>query len=490
MIGILKTRGPALAALAISMALAGCTSLAPEYDPMRAPIPYGWPVHGQKATTDVGTLQWEDFIVDQRLQEAVKAALANNRDLRQSLLNIQAARAQYGIQKSERFPGVSLSASGTRQRSPADVAGAAAPVTQSTYQAGVGFTSFELDLFGRVASLNEAALQTYLATEEAGRAARLALIAEVAQTYITRDSAMRRVELTRQTLDAREWSLYLIEQRRKTGASGALDYEEATGLKEQARADLERTQRELVQSENALRLLTGGSYPMSKLPIQPIEEAVLVQNLVPGMPSTLLTRRPDILAAEHELRARHADIGAARAAFFPRLSLTGFAGSSSTELGRLFSGGQASWSFAPQLTLPIFDGGRNSANLDLAEVRRDIAVAKYESTVQSAFREVSDALAATDTLKREESAKLALARSSASSLKLSEARYRAGVDSHLRYLDAQRSSYANEIAVIEVTTQRQVALVTLFRTLGGAWAKATTVGTAVGADSKLSHRAD
>lgn len=471
-----QLRRAGMGVLLASMALAGCTSLAPNYERPLAPVPAAWPVAGPAAeasteSTLQGALQWQDFIVDPSLQALIQAALENNRDLRQTLLNIQAARAQYGIQRADRLPGVSASATGTRQRTPADVGGTADPVTSSNYQAGVGFTSFELDLFGRVASLSEAALQTYLASEETGRAARLTLIADVAQAYITRDSALRRLDLTRQTLETRERSQFLIEQRRRTGASGALDHEEAIGLTEQARADLERIQRELSQSENALRLLVGDSHALSGLPISPVDGLLVVKEMVPGLPASLLARRPDILAAEHELKARHADIGAARAAFFPRLSLTGFLGSSSADLSNLLRGGQSAWSFSPQLTLPIFDAGRNSANLTLAEVRKDMAVARYELSIQTAFREVADALSASDTLRREEVAKQALARSSAASLALSEARYRAGVDSHLRYLDAQRGSYANQIGLIDIATQRQTALVTLFRTLGGAWSK-------------------
>lgn len=470
-------RRAGLGLIAASMALAGCTSLAPNYERPLAPVPGTWPTKGAVAAAE-GTLPWQDFIVDAQLQALIKTALENNRDLRQTLLNIQAARAQYGIQRADRLPGVSASATGTRQRTPADVGGTANPVTASNYQAGVGFTSFELDLFGRVASLSEAALQTYLASEQTGRAAQLTLIADVAQAYLTRDSAIRRLDLTRQTLEARERSQFLIEQRRRSGASSALDHEEAIGLTEQARADLARIQRELSQSENALRLLVGDSQAVSGLPIRPADGPIVVTELVPGLPASLLARRPDILAAEHELKARHADIGAARAAFFPRLSLTGFLGASSADLSKLFSGGQSAWSFSPQLTLPIFDAGRNSANLTLAEVRKDMAVARYEQSIQTAFREVADALSAADTLRREEVAKQALARSSAASLALSDARYRAGVDSHLRYLDAQRGSYANQIGLIDIATQRQTALVTLFRTLGGAWSKPAGVGSA------------
>lgn len=457
-------------ALALTLGLGGC-SLAPTLHKPEAPIPQQWAGNVPTAAASAA-VDWQDFVTDPAVRNLVEQALRNNRDLRQTLLNIEVARAQYRIQRADRLPGLNAQAGGTRQRTPADLSAGGAATIGNTIQAGVGITSFELDLFGRVKSLSDAALQDYLATEEAGRAARLSLVAEVVQAYLTRDSAQRRLELTQLTLAARERSLELIAQRRRNGASSAVDYQEALGLTEQARADFERNAREFSQATHALALLVGDHQAVAALPAAVAYGPLVLQQLVPDMPAALLTRRPDILAAEHQLQARNANIGAARAAFFPSISLTGFFGSSSADLSRLFEGGQQAWSFAPQLTLPIFDGGRNRANLDVAKVRKDMAVAKYEATIQTAFREVADALAATDTLRREESARQALAASSAETMRLSEARYRAGVDSHLRYLDAQRSNYTNQVALIEVTTQRQTALVSLFRALGGSWSAA------------------
>ena len=458
---------PSVMTLAFLM-LTGC-GMAPKYQRPDAPVPQAWTAATQTVVAAETTPEWTDFVTDPTARHLVERALANNRDLRQSLLNIEAARAQYRIQRADRLPSLAVQGAGTRQRTPADLSGTGAASTGSSFQTGVGVTAFELDLFGRVRSLSDAALQEFLSTEEAGRAAKLSLVAEVVQAYLARDSAQRRLGLTQLTLEARLRSLDLIAQRRAAGASSAVDHQEASGLAEQAKADLERSDREFAQATNALALLTGDHQLVRQLDGPAAGGLPELQELVPGMPADLLTRRPDILAAEHQLRGRNADIGAARAAFFPRISLTGFLGSSSTELSRLFDGGQSAWSFAPQLTLPIFDAGRNQSNLDLATVRKDMAVAKYEATIQTAFREVSDALVATDTLRREERARAALAKSSEAAMRLSEARYRAGLDSHLRYLDAQRSSYANEVALIEVRTQRQVARVTLFRALGGAW---------------------
>ena len=261
----------------------------------------------------------------------------------------------------------------------------------------------------------------------------------------------------------------LVSQRRAAGAATALDYQEAVGLAEQARAERESTERQLRQADNALVLLLGTPDAARLLPATPRDDLMVLQDIAPGTSSELIERRPDILASEHRLKARNADIGAARAAFFPRISLTGSVGSSSAELSGLFDGGSRAWSFAPTLSLPIFAGGRNRANLDLAEVRQDAAVADYEGTIQTAFREVADALAATDTLRREEAARQALAGSSEAAMALAKARYEGGVDDYLRYLDAQRSTFSNQTTLIQISTERQIALVDLFRSLGGGW---------------------
>lgn len=452
--------------------LSGCTSLAPSYERPVAPIPDQWNMVQEQTNaqrSSAASLDWQSFVADEQLRHLIDLAIVNNRDLRQTLLNVEAARAQYRMQRSDRLPGIEAQGSGTRQRIPADLSTTGQSQVQSSWQAGVGLTAFELDLFGRVRSLSEAAMQEYLAREGTARSAQISLVAEVIQAYLTRDGAQNSYLLTTQTLESREASLNLIAQRREMGVASALDYQEALGLAEQARADLERIDREFRQASNALGLLVGVNDINTHLPALPSPGTLLVQEITAGLPSELLTHRPDIQAAEHRLRARNADIGAARAAFFPRISLTGIFGSSSTELSNLFDSGQRAWSFMPQITLPIFSGGRNRANLDLAGVRQEIAVADYEKSIQTAFREVSDALAATDTLRREEQAMRKLAQSSQEAMRLSEARYRAGVDGHLRYLDAQRRAFSSQIALIDITTQRQIALATLFRALGGGW---------------------
>lgn len=463
-------RKPAFAAsaLLLAMILGGC-SMAPTYERPQAPVAANWNSPAAENGQAASNLDWQTFIVDSELRSLVSVALDNNRSLRQTLLDIEQARAQYRIQRADRVPGLNAAANGNRQRLPGDLSNSGSSAVSSSYQVGLALPEYELDLFGRVKSLTDAALEQYLSTEEAARSARIALIAEVSQAYLTYDGAQRRHSLTEQTLVSREDSLSLISQRRTAGAATALDYQEALGLVEQSRAELESNARQKQQALNALVLLLGTSDAAKRIPQVPQDKPMLIQDIAPGTPSELIERRPDILAAEHVLKARNADIGAARAAFFPRISLTGSFGTSSAEMSGLFDGGSRSWSFVPTLSLPIFDAGRNSANLDLAKVRKDSAVAAYEGTIQTAFREVADALAATDTLRREEAARRALANTTNETLKLAKARYEGGVDSHLRYLDAQRSNFVNESAYIETSTQRQIALVDLFRALGGGW---------------------
>lgn len=459
-----------LAVLTLSVLLAGC-SFAPAHQRPDVNLPAQWSTTATQpnvpAVSAAASVAWQSFVTDDTLRGLITQSLANNRNLRQTLLDVEAARATYRVERADRLPTVGLQADGTRQRIPGDLSSTGNSQVQSTYQSGIGLAAFELDLWGRVRSLSNAALQEYLATEEAARSVQISLVSEVIQAYVTRDGALHRLSLTSSTLKAREAGLTLMKHRREAGAATALEYQDAVGLAAQARAELSRVEREVRQSSHALGLLVGDT--AVALPDSPGTSTLLVQDIAVGAPSELLTYRPDIKAAEHRLQARNASIGAARAAFFPRISLTGLFGSSSAELSDLFSGGQRAWSFMPQIYLPIFDGGRNRANLDLATLRRDSAVAAYEGTVQTAFREVADALAATDTLRHEEEAREQLAQSGMASLGLAEARWRGGVDSQLRYLDAQRSDFSNRMSLIETATQRQIALATLFRVLGGGW---------------------
>lgn len=453
----------------LSVAMSGC-SFAPKYEQPEAPIASHWPGQADAPTRSPVTLAMANLVSDKELLNLVNIALENNRDLRKALLNVEAARASYGARRADLLPTVGVQSSALRQRTSAGLSQTGVATTTSFYQAGFGITSFELDLFGRVRNLSESAQQDYFAIEQNAQTLRISLVAEVAQSYIARLISRARLDLTRRTLEARERTLGLMRERHALGAATAVEFEDALGLAEEARADVEQVQRELRQADNALRLLMGASEAhIESTRVTELERVFAVRDIGAGAPSDLIRDRPDIMAAESALRARYADIGAARAAFFPNVSLTAFLGASSPQLSSLLGSGRDSWSFAPQMTLPIFDGGRNQANLDLAHARRDVAVAAYEGTIQTAFREVADALAANDTLRREVRHRRALLDSSRKSLALAEARYKGGLDSNLRYLDAQRVTYSNEIAYINIVGQQQMAIVSLFKALGGRW---------------------
>ncbi|MBV2235928.1 MAG: efflux transporter outer membrane subunit [Sterolibacterium sp.] len=463
-----------IAGLLGSFLLAGC-SLAPSHETPTAPMPSSWTVPVQETETAASeqsaeqpaALNWQAFVRDATLRTLIQQALENNRELRMAVLNVEAARAQFGIQRADRLPNLGLQLDGQRQRLPADLSASGVAGVQSMYQAGLGLAAFELDLFGRVRNLASAAEEEFFASAEHAQAARISLISEVIRGWILRNTAWQRQQLAEQTRQTRARSLELIQRRQQAGLASALDFQEARGLAEQAQVEAERARRELAQSENALRLLLGSSE--ASLPPATPPNAALLAAIHPGLPSQLLAQRPDIRAAEHQLRARNASIGAARAAFFPSIRLTGLLGTASSDLDELFGHGQRSWTFLPQLHLPIFAGGRNQANLDLATARKDIAVAHYENTLQTTFREVNDALVANTTLQREEQALRARLDAGQHTLRLAEARYRAGVDDHLRYLDAQRNDYANQAELIAAQGQRQIAQVSLFRALGGGW---------------------
>jgi len=460
-----KTRFSLLLASAFS--LSAC-SLAPIYERPGAPVPATYPLAMEEGVESPGEAmpRWQDFIQEPRLRTLVQSALAQNRDLRQALLNIEAARAQYGIQRADRLPTVNAGGAADRQRVPAGLGTSGAGGVQSTYRTEIGLSAFELDLFGRVRNLSDSALEEYLSTEQAARSVRISLIASVSEAYVRYSTAQARIALTHQTLQAREKSLELVELRRSAGSASEVDVQEATGLVEQARTELLRTERQSHQARNALQLLVGDS--ALDVPLAPASpQHTLFQDVDAGLPSMLLVRRPDILAAEHRIRARNANVGAARAAFFPRITLTGSLGSTSPELSDLFSSGTRVWQFLPQVSLPIFSGGRNQANLDLAHVRRESAVIDYDKAIQSAFTEVADSLAARSTLQQQVVSQQRLVASSAQTLSLAQLRYRSGVDSNLRYLDAQRQDFSNRLALLDIWSDLQNSRIALYKALGG-----------------------
>ena len=454
--------------LVASTAVGACT-LAPKYERPALPVAQTWSTPTPEPATSVtaADLDWRQVLVDPRLQGVVDLALKQNRDLRVAVLNIEKARAQYGVQRSALFPGVNAVGSETRSRTPAVVSQTGKAFDTEVYTASVGFTAYELDLFGRVRSLNASALQSYLATEETSRSVRVSLIAETANAWLTLAADQDRLALAKDTLATREESLRQTQQRFDGGAGSALDLRNAQTLAETARSDVATYTAQVAQDRNALVLLAGADVPANLLPSGGIQTANILADLPAGLPSEVLTRRPDVLAAEHQLRGANANIGAARAAFFPRISLTGSTGTTSTDLDGLFKSGTGTWSFTPQISLPIFAGGANVANLSSAKASRDIAVATYEKTVQTAFREVSDALSVRNTITDQVSAQERLVVAAADSQRLSQQRRDAGLDSALTLLDAQRSLYAAQQGLITARLARASNLVTLYKALGG-----------------------
>lgn len=452
--------------IALGAALAGC-SLMPDYQRPVPPVATQWPQtaqpHGVRKATEV---DWRSFFPDQRLQALIAAALEHNRDMRIAAARVEEARALYGITRADRLPGLDAAASGMSARTPGNLSASGNAVISRRYDVGLSMLSFELDFWGRVKSLNQAALASYLAGEEAQRALRLSLIAEVANAYLTLLEMEERTALLRETLKTREETRMMVGRRRDAGLAGDLDFLSADGALESARADLASLERQRAAAENALELLVGRQ--SVGLPAgRTLSEQGIIPDLAAGLPSEVLLKRPDVLAAEQNLIAANANIGAARAAFLPRISLTAGLGTASSALSGLFGSGSESWNFQPVLRLPLFDAGRAAAGTDLAEARKVIAVAQYEKTIQQAFREVADLLAARTHLAGQLQAQHAAERAQAERLRLAEARYQAGVSSYLEVLDAQRESYSAQQGTVQTRRAWLSAAAQLYKALGG-----------------------
>jgi len=456
--------------LALATTVLGACSLIPAFERPAAPVPASFPLTAAAAdAAQADAIAWRDYFADARLRELIALALDNNRDLRVAVLNIERSRAQYGIQRAALFPSITAGGGQNAQRVPGDLNASGEPVVSRQYSANLGFASYELDFFGRVRSLEEQALQTYLGTEQARRSAQISLIAEVANTWLRRAADQERLALARRTLETRQKSLDLTQRSFDAGAVSALDLHQAETLLQTARADAARTVALVAQDENALALLVGTGVPAERLSDGLDQAVASVAELPAGVPSEVLSRRPDVVQAEYALRAANASIGAARAAFFPSISLTANVGTASASLDGLFASGSRAWSFMPQIRLPIFEAGRLQASLDVAEIQRDINVAQYEKAIQSAFREVADALAERATLAEQLDAQRKLVDAATKSFELSEARYKAGVDSYLGLLEAQRSLYGAEQALIAARLSDASNRVTLYKVLGGGW---------------------
>ncbi|HTV52222.1 MAG TPA: efflux transporter outer membrane subunit [Steroidobacteraceae bacterium] len=491
-------------AVALTLLLAACT-LAPHYTRPVLPVADTWPADAQSGSAPQSAaadepavrarpavpgaeIGWSDFFSDPRLRRLIEIALRNNRNLRVAMLNVGASQAQFRVQRANLFPFIGASGAAVVEKLPGNGAiqiagsGSSASAVQpegapgSTfryYSAGIGITSYELDLFGRLRSLSTQAFEQYLASAESRRSAQLSLVGEVAADYfaVLADEAL--LKITDETLVSQTQSYDLTKAMFDRDTTTLLSLKQAESAVDAARANLSLYQRQLAQDSHALVLVLGQAPPPDLPAGTDIDSQNLLADLPAGLPSDLIVRRPDILAAEHTLRAANANIGAARAAFFPRIELTGSDGVASTRLSSLFGKGTGTWSFAPTITLPIFAGGQNRANLDLAGIEKRIEIAQYELSIQTAFREVADALAARSTYREQRLAQEALVAANADAYRLAQMRFQAGVDSYLATLDAERSLYAARQGLVTLKQAELTNLVTLYKALGGGWSEHT-----------------
>ncbi len=467
---------PVLTVLLAGSMLSAC-NLAPKYVRPEGAVPAALPEGGvyPRAATDapdVSAIGWKDFFTDDRLRQVIQLGLDNNRDLRLAAANVLQARAQYRVQRADILPTINASGSATYTNSAgaaASTGGAAGGSSTDIqyYSANVGVSAFEVDLFGRLRNLSKAALEQYFATEEAQRSTRISLISEIATAWLTLASDQDQLRLSQNTLKAFEQTLDLTRAQFRIGVASELESRQAETNYQAARNDIATLQTRIAQDQNALNLLAGTTVGADLLPAA-LGDAAVTRDALPGnLSSEVLLRRPDVLQAEHQLIAQNANIGAARAAFFPRLSLTATLGTISPALGGLFGSGTGTYNANPSIALPLFDGGRNKGNLDYAKASQKAAVATYEKTIQTAFREVADALAQRGTIDEQVSAQTARVNAAQVAAKLSDARYRAGVDSFLTSLDAQRTAYAAQQQLVTTRTARSSNLIELYRALGG-----------------------
>lgn len=482
----MSTRIIAPILLTLLMLLSACT-MAPTYvrpeNPVgdkwpEIPVPEGIEVPATEADSTVQTdgkdlvtaeISWKEFFVDEHLQKLIGLALENNRDLRVSALNIERARGMYQIQRADLLPSVNATGDSTNNLVSAELSATGKQVESHQHNLGVGINSFELDFFGRVQSLKNEALEKYLATEEAHKASRISLVSNVAGAYLALLSDRERLQLASDTLLSQQYSYGMIKKRYELGVSSELDLRQAQISVDTARVDIARYTGQVAMDMTALSLLVGGQVSKDMLPQKPLSSLVMLQELPVGLPSRVLLQRPDIVQAEHSLRASNANIGAARANFFPRISLTAFTGTASDDLTNLFQGPTGTWTFLPQISLPIFQGGRNLATLRVSEADKKIAVANYEKSIQTAFQEVSDALIQKTALAAQTAAQESLTHATSEAYRLSQERYNQGVDSYLTVLDSQRSMYTSQFNLVTVRSNLELNRITLYKVLGGGW---------------------
>ncbi|MGG4773132.1 efflux transporter outer membrane subunit [Alcaligenaceae bacterium 429] len=452
------------------LALSGCMSLAPNYEAPPSPIPAQWPVDtksDQNLNASVAaSLPWQSYFTDPQLQQLIQVALENNRDLRLAILRMEEAQAAFRIQRADQLPTVNVGGQGARGRVPADLSPTGRSRVGSEYRAEVGFNSWEIDLWGRVRNLKDAALQRWLATEAAQQAVRVALISQVADGYFQLRGLDEREALAQRTVETREKSYRIFKRRYEEGATSRLDLTQVETLLHQAQALHVSLQQARAAQWHALYQLVGTDISLPES-LPPLDTKNAMVALTPGLPSDLLLNRPDVMAAEHQLRAANADIGAARAAFLPRIALTSSLGTASAELDDLFSSGSRAWTFVPVISLPIFDTGRRQANLDIAEVRHSMQVAEYEKTIQTAFREVSDALSAQYWLSEQLIIQRKAEQAQAERARLAQLRYDNGSAAYLEVLDAERDLLAAGQQLVQVRYELLASQVGLYAALGG-----------------------
>jgi multidrug efflux system outer membrane protein len=457
--------------LGVWICLNGCT-MAPKYTRPEAPVPTDWPrgpAYQETSSTSrspaAADLPWRQFFTDDRLQQIINTALRNNRDLRLAALQVERARALYRVQRADLLPKVETGFSANKQRVRISGAGGSGLVTLEEFSVNLGVTAWELDFFGRIRSLSQKALEEYFATEQARRSAQILLISEVANAYLTLAADRENLKLSQSTLETQQAAYNLIRRRFEAGIAPELDLRQVQTRVDAARVDVARYTELAAQDENALNLLAGSVVPGDLLPVE-LSAVKSLSDVSPGTSSEVLLHRPDILQAEHALKAAHANIGAARAACFPRIALTTAVGSASGDLSGLFKPGTFIWSYAPQVVLPIFDARTWSA-LKVTQVDREIALAQYEKAIQGAFREVADALARRGTLGNQMEAQQSLVEASAKAYRLSNARYEKGIDIYLNVLDAQRSLYSAQQGLIGIRLAKLANQVRLYAVLGG-----------------------
>jgi len=463
-------------ALMVAALTSACT-LEPHYQrpapPIAAQYPIGQAVQPDRATlpaasTAAADLGWQDFFGDPRLKQLITLALQNNRDLRVAMLNVQASRAQYQIERASLFPSIGVNASKTASRTPANLSDTHQAMVSDAYQTGAS-VQWELDFFGRLRSLKDQDLYKYLATAQARKAAQILLVSQVADQYMTLSASHAQLAVTEATLKSSQASYQLVQSQYTAGTASELDVQQAKTVVDQATANQSEQTRIWLQAQNALVLLIGEPLPADLPAGLPLDDPRMVMDVPAGLPADLLTRRPDIMAAEDSLRASNANIGAARAAFFPTISITGSGGSASSLLSGLFKAGSGAWTFVPSLTMPIFTAGSNLANLDLAHVEKNIAVAQYEKAIQTAFREVADGLDASATYGDQLTAQSHYTADYQRTLDLSTLRYQTGSDSYLQVLTAQNALYSAQQGLISTRLNQLTARIDLYGALGGGW---------------------